>query len=319
MIKKILEIYKRKLFNRCDDNGAIFYFSHTDYRDLNAEDYEFTSSKGYKLKGKFYFYDKHKHNHIIIFEHGMGGGHLSYFKEIELLAKKGFKVFAYDHSGCMESEGPSTGGFCQSLCDLNDCLNALKNDPNFKKCDFSVIGHSWGAFSTLNIAKYHNDIKHIIAISGFISLKQMLSQMFGSFFKKTQVEIYNLEKESNPEFVDCDATESLNDYKGKCLIIHSIDDKTVKAKFHFNPLYEKFNSKENFHFLLTQNKNHNPNYTEEAVIYKDKFFKEYVKVLKKGLLNTTEQKENFKIKFNWQKMTQQDPLVWKEIFKILEK
>ena len=73
MIKKILEIYKRKLFNRCDDNGAIFYFSHTDYRDLNAEDYEFTSSKGYKLKGKFYFYDKHKHNHIIIFEHGMGG------------------------------------------------------------------------------------------------------------------------------------------------------------------------------------------------------------------------------------------------------
>lgn len=317
MFKKIIGIYKKSLFSRCDDNGAVFYFSEKDFKDLHSEAYIFDSSKGYKLKGNFYFYDNYKPNHIVIFEHGMGGGHLSYFREIEVLARKGYKVLAYDHSGCMSSDGESTGGFCQSLCDLNDCINSLKNNENYKDYIISVIGHSWGAFSTMNIPLFHSDVKHVIAMSGFISLDQMLKQMFSGLLKKCYPMAFELEKESNPDFVNVNAIDSLKDYKGKALIIHSKDDKTVKSKFHFDVLKQELMIKNNIEFLLVNNKNHNPNYTEEAVVYKDKFFKTYTKHLKKGLLKTEYQKNKFKGSFNWFQMTQQDYSIWEEIFRVL--
>ena len=318
MIKKIINLYKKNLFTRYDDNGAIFYFSSNDFKDIRFEQYTFESSKGYKLNGNFYYYDNFKKNHIVIFEHGMGGGHLSYFREIEILARRGYKVLAYDHSGCMTSEGSSTGGFCQSICDLNDCLNSLKNNDEYRDYEFSVVGHSWGAFSTMNITKFHPDVKHIIAMSGLISIDQMLKQMFGSLFKKCIPLAYELEKESNPNFVDCNAAESLLNYEGKALIIHSLDDKTVKSKFHFDVLSNELKEKENIEFMLVNNKNHNPNYTEEAVKYKDEFFKIYSKKINKKALKTEMQKIKFKTSFNWYKMTEQDFNVWKEIFRVLD-
>ena len=318
MMNKIIEIYKKNLFSRCDDNGDIFYFSKKDFKELKSEEYIFDSSKGYKLKGNFYYYDNYKPNHIVIFEHGMGGGHLSYFRELEILARRGYKVLSYDHSGCMKSEGDSTGGFCQSLCDLNDCINSIKNNNTYRDYKLSVIGHSWGAFSTMNIPHFHNDVKHIIAMSGFISLDQMLKQMFGGLLKKCQAPVYQIEKESNPDIVNINAINSLRNYNGKALIIHSKDDKVVKSKFHFDKLKQALNEKNNIEFLLVNNKNHNPNYTEDAVIYKDKFFKIYKKHLKKGLLKTDYQKNKFKGSFNWFKMTQQDYNIWEEIFSVLE-
>ena len=180
----------------------------------------------------------------------------------------------------------------------------------------SVCLHS-GAFSTMNIPYFHNDVKHVIALSGFISLDQMLNQMFGVFLKKCRSIAFELEKESNPDFVNANAIYSLKDYKGKALVIHSKDDKTVKSKFHFDVLKQELMSNSNIEFLLVNNKNHNPNYTEEAVLYKDKFFKKYKKHLKKNLLKTDYQKNKFKGSFNWFQMTQQDYSIWEEIFRVL--
>ncbi len=315
---KIINIYKQNVFTRCDDTGSIYYFSHKDFKDLKFEDYEFLSSKGYVLKGKIYYYDNYKPNHLVVFDHGMGGGHLSYFKEIELLARNGFKVLSYDHSGCMESGGQSTGGFCQSLCDLNDLFISLKANDKFNNYVFSVVGHSWGAFSTMNIPYFHKDIKHVVAMSGFISLEQVLKQNFKGLLSSVYDEVYNIEKESNPGYVNVNAINSLKSYEGKALIIHSKDDKTVNYKFHFNVLKEELKNNNNINFILLNKKRHNPNYTEEAVNYKDKFFKIYIKQLKKGKLVTEEQKEKFKNSFDWNKMTEQDLSVWEEIIKVLK-
>ena len=318
MTNKIIEMYKKNLFIRYDDNGDVFYFSPKDFKDIFYQKYEFESSKGYKLKGNFYYYDNYKKDHIVIFEHGMGGGHLSYFREIEILARRGYKVLAYDHSGCMKSEGDNAGGFCQSLCDLNDCINSLKNNDEYKNYKISIIGHSWGAFSTMNIPYFHNDVKHVIAMSGFISLEQMLKQMFGGLFKKCIDLAFELEKQSNPDFVNINATQSLSNYDGHALIIHSKDDKTVKCKYHFDVLKNELSNKNNIEFMLVENKNHNPNYTVEAVKYKDEFFKTYKKYLKKNLLKKVGDKEKFKNSFNWFKMTQQDFNIWKEVFRVLD-
>ena len=68
-----------------------------------------------------------------------------------------------------------------------------------------------------------------------------------------------------------------------------------------------------------QGKAHNPNYTEEAVKYKDAFFAAYQKALKKKQFKTEADKQAFKAGYDWNKMTGQDMKVWKMIFEVLDR
>ena len=143
-------MYRGIAYTRCDDNGTAYYFSADDFAGLQKEPYPFRSSRGDLLQGYLYCYDHPIEGRLVVFDHGFGGGHRSYMKEIEMLCKHGFLVFAYDHTGCMESEGVNPNGMAQSLRDLNDCITALKQVARFANLDISVMGHSWGGFSSLN-------------------------------------------------------------------------------------------------------------------------------------------------------------------------
>ena len=66
-------------------------------------------------------------------------------------------------------------------------------------------------------------------------------------------------------------------------------------------------------FLLVSNRNHNPTYERDSVVYKDEFFVQSQKVLKKGLLETPEQQKEFYGKFDWWFMTRQDMAVWNAV------
>lgn len=317
--KKVIEIYSSMMLNRCDDNGSIFYFSADDFPGLEKKPYSFKSSKGYNLQGYFYSYPDSKTDCLIIFEHGMGGGHRSYMKEIERLCFNGFQVFAYDHTGCMESEGETTGGLSQSLCDLNDVINTLKKDENYKDIPLSVVGHSWGGFSTMNISAFHPDISHLVVISGFVSVEKMINSFFSGILKPYRKCIMDIERKSNPDFVDSDGAEALKCTNAHVILVYSDNDTLCKKEVHFDELKEKLSDRENIRFLLETNKGHNPNFTSDAVKYKDDFFALFTKKNKKKQLETTEEKEKFKKSFDWHRMTCQDDDVWKEILKTLEK
>lgn len=317
MFNKINEMYRSAVYTRADDKGRIFYFSSDDFEGLNKEEYNFTSSRGHNLKGYFYYYEGYKKGRVIIFDHGMGSGHRGYMKEIEKLASNGYLVLSYDHSGCMESGGESTFGFPQSLMDLDDCIKSLKANSKYKDLEISVVGHSWGAFSCMNIASFH-DVKHIVAMSGFISVKQIISQFFSGLLLPFRKRIYNMALEEAKEYATVNALDSLKKTKAQVLIIHSKDDKTVKYSKTFAYLKKNLEGYLNIKFYSVEGKNHNPNYTVDALKYKDNFFKDYKNALKNNLLETDEQKESFKKKYDWNKMTGQDETVWKEIFKYLE-
>lgn len=316
--KKIERLYRSRLFKRYDDTGTVFYFSPEDFPSLSAEPYTFRSRKGYDLKGYFYSYEGYAPNRLVIFDHGMGAGHRAYMKEIELLAKHGYLVFSYDHSGCFESEGEHTAGLSQSCLDLCDCINAIKSEERFKDVGISVIGHSWGAVSTLNVSAFHSDLKHVIAMAGPISVKQMLASNFGGLLKCYARHLYTVEEASNPETAPLDARDSLKNTSAKILLIYSQNDPIVKKKFHYDPLFSEFSGNPNVRFILEKNKKHNPNYTEDAVKYMDVFFADLTKKLKKGLLQTEEQKKAFIDSYDWDRMTAQDESVWEKIFLTLE-
>ena len=316
--KKIEQMYRARLFKRYDDTGCVFYFSPDDFPSLSAEPYTFRSKKGDLLKGYFYSYGEPIANRLIVFDHGMGAGHRAYMKEIELLAKHGYLVFSYDHTGCFESEGAHTGGHSQSCSDLCDCITAIKSEEKYKNMKIAVMGHSWGAISTLNVSHFHPDLTHVIAIAGPISLKQMLASNFGGIMKGYAKHLYAVEESSNPTTASLDARESLLKTDAKILLIYSEDDPIVKKKFHYDALYTALSEKENVRFVLEKNKKHNPNYTEDAVAYMDSFFAELTEKLKKGQLTTDEAKKEFTASYDWHRMTAQDGRGWDKIFLTLD-
>ena len=305
--------YRSNLFIRNDNPNGIFYFTAADFPGLQTYAYDFKSQMGHDLKGWFYCYESPIPGRLVVFDHGMGNGHWAYLREIEYLAKAGFLVYSYDHTGCMASGGESTNGFAQSLKDLDDCITALKKEPALQDRTISVMGHSWGGFSTMNIASLHPEITHVVSMSGFISVKRMLAQIMPGLLKGVRKSLYQLESNSNPDYVDFDALQTLDNTTAKVLLIASSDDKVVQKAHHFDVLKQALSHRENIRFLLTENKGHNPAYTCDAVRYKDDFFARFQKLQKKKKLETKAQQEAFMSEFDWVRMTQQDESVWSAI------
>ena len=312
--KQVLGTFHQNFLVRCDDTGLAKYFSAEDFPGLKQESFSFPSSCGHTLQGWFYHYDNPIPGRILVFDHGFGGGHRSYMKEIELLCRKGFLVFAYDHTGCMLSGGENIRGFSQSLRDLDDCLKALKQHPRCQGLDISVMGHSWGGFSTLNICALHPEISHIVVLSGFVSVEKLVHQFFSGLLKSYRKAVMALDP--NADYISYNAVESLSGTDAKVLLIYSANDKLVSKQVHFDTLKAGLSHKENISFLLEENKGHNPNYTADAVAYLGQYATDVGK--KKKSLITQEAKQAYRDSWDWDRMTAQDEKVWAQIFQALD-
>ncbi len=316
--KKVLAIYRSQFLSRCDDTGFAHYFSHADFPGLRQQPFDFQSGLGHMIHGWFYCYDEIIPGRVVVFDHGFGGGHRSYMKEIEMLAKHGYLVYAYDHTGCMESGGENTRGLSQSLRDLNDCLNALQATPGFRDLDISVMGHSWGGFACMNISALHPEVSHIIALSGFVSVKEMAGQFFSGILKGYRKPVLRLEQEANPKFWNYHAVDSLKNTSAKVLLVYSTNDKVVIREIHHKILSDALKDKPNIRILLEADKGHNPNYTSEAVKYLSQYTAALTRKLKDGALETQAQKDAFRNQWDWHRMTRQDDALWTEIFQTLD-
>ncbi len=320
--KKVLSLYRSIAHNRCDDTGTAYFFSQADFNGLQCEPIAFSSSLGHRLQGYLYscpdvsVFENRLTDRIpaadrlLIFDHGFGGGHSAYMREIEMLCRHGFRVFAYDHTGCMASGGTSPNGMAQSLRDLNDCLSFLKADPRFSACRFSVMGHSWGGFSTLNICALHPDITHIVAMAGFVSVEKLVTSLFGGVLRPWKKAIMELETQANPDFIRFHAVESLQKTDAKTLLVYSDNDKLC-CKVHYDLLHAGLQNKKNIRFLLESGKSHNPNYTHDAVRQLNAYTAKRTKFLKKN--PTDAQKKEFVQSFDWYAVTDQDKAVWTKI------
>lgn len=316
--KQVINIYKSMMYTRYDDNGTAFYFSSDNFDGLQKEPFPFLSSKGYRLQGYLYYYSGPIPGRIIVFDHGIGGGHRSYMKEIDLLCRHGYSVLAYDHTGCMESGGENTGGMAQALCDLNDCISQIKENPRFAGADISVIGHSWGGFATLNISALHPDISHIVALSGFVSVKECINSFFPGIMKAYRKPIMEIEKNSNPYFSGFNAANSLSESKAKVLLIYSDNDRKCR-KSNYDILYAALKDKGNITFRCIHGKGHNPNYTSDAVKYLGRYIRRLIRLTRGKKLVTEKQKSDFCASFDWNRMTAQDKPVWNDIFACLDR
>ena len=312
----IVDRYKSVIFARRDPDRAVHQFSYKDFPGLVCEEYNLVSPNG-KISGCFYYYAGYAPDRLIVFEHGMGAGHRAYMREIEHICSIGYRIFTYDHIGTSLSEGKGMRGLSGSICDLDFVIGALRRDEALSRLRFDVIGHSWGGFSAMTISHFHGDIEHIVAMSGFVSVKTLQAQITPPIFKKYRDELFALESAENPGYASLSALDVLEKTNSKVLIIHSKDDKTVNYNLHFMPLFEKFKDKSNISFLTLERKNHNPTYTVEAAKYKEAFFKK-LKFRRRFCKKDPSFDEKFRTSFDFYKMTEQDSFVFDRIKEFLE-
>ncbi|MGN1346172.1 MAG: hypothetical protein ACI4V1_05265 [Eubacteriales bacterium] len=130
--------------------------------------------------------------------------------------------------------------------------------------------------------------------------------------------LYDVEQASNPDYVRSCAVAALKNTNAKVLVVHSEDDAIVRNTCHFDVLRKELAERDNIRFLLVHGKGHNPNYTADAVRYKDAFFADLKRSLSAHALDTDEQKQAFVKRYDWNRMTEQDPDVWKAIFEVLD-
>lgn len=320
ILRQIENRYKKVLFTRHEPDDRIYYFSAGDFPGLHRREYSFKSKKGHTVRGWFYHYlKKYRTDSIIVFDHGLAPWHKSYMREIEKLCSQGYVVYTFDHTGCGDSEGENVMGLCGSVCDLDDCLNALKKIKGISSCKIMVVGHSRGGYSTLNIPALHPEVDKIVAISAFTSLRTMQKEVTPFVLALFRRHILELERKHNPEYVDLCAIKTLSSCDTPALIIHSKDDSTVSCKKNFSKLKKALSHRSNTEFLLLSDRNHNPTFTKKAVEYKKAFFKDFAKQKKREKKDPSNIDYSFIARYNWYKMTEQDGEVWKTIFAFLDK
>lgn len=151
---------------RCEGNPDIKYYTAEDYDDLEALPVAFRSDKGQTLRGAVYTCRDTKPTALVIFAHGMGGGHLSYTTDIRTIAKAGFAVLAYDNTGTMASDGKALGSFYQAVKDLRAALEFAGRDERLSSYKIVLAGHSWGGYTVCQALAFAEErVKGVVAFS----------------------------------------------------------------------------------------------------------------------------------------------------------
>lgn len=305
----IVNKYKTGLVRRFNKEVGIPYYSFSDFKDLKQEAKTYINSKGIEIHYFFYYYDNYKQDKTILFCPGIGPGHTSYLREIELLASHGYRVLTLDYTGCGESGGDILGSLNMPTLDTSELLNYLGFEH-----EIVVIGHSLGGYTSLNLVNIRDEIKKAVVISGFVSIKALVKAYVHSNLVTNIVLKY--EEKTVPEYFGVDNIEYLKNTKDKLFVIQSDDDTIVPYKVGLklvedakNPLIKT---------IKESGKKHNPNYSIEAVKYMNETFRNYYKLIRDKKIINDEDKINYFKDVSLDKLTEQDSKIFDQIFAFIE-
>lgn len=293
---------------RFDGSPSLPYYTPEDL-GLKEGRFFFYSGKN-KLYGSRYFTNKGPYKGVLVFFHGIGAGRTSYLKEISLLAKEGYLVYAYDNTGCMQSEGKGYIGLGQTNYDIEAFFHFLDMDPLAKGYKRFAVGHSWGGYSAFCSLKQAFKVSKIVSISGFISPKEEITSIvkickrgFFRFIFKKAIGFY-FKKKGNSNAIDL-----IENTDSEVLYIQGTEDQMVPFKRNGLILKKHFEGLDRVKFLLVEGMKHQPQYTKESEDYLEQFTQDKKSSTKEG--NSPH--------LNIEKATKMNPLVFASIIDFLNK
>ena len=309
---------------RCEENPKLKYYTADDFEGLNAKPIEFKSNKGQTLRGNIYTNKEIKEcKGLIVFVHGMGGGHLSYTTEINTFAKAGFIVIGYDNTGTFSSEGKNLRGFFQSVNDLNYALKFIENDKDLSKYPVSLVGHSWGAYTATQVLQFNHNIKSVVAMSGFNSSAKIVCDSaknetnMNLNFLKPFITIINFLTFGKRGIKNTSAV--LKNTEVPVLLLHGEVDTSVLIQNSPISNKELLSQKPNIKVVIYEKRFHNVYQTKQSEEYLNNTFGELSKLSKiyKGKIPEEEANKIYN-NIDYKKMTEEDAEVMNTIIKFIE-
>lgn len=220
---------------------------------------------------------------VIVMSHDLSGGAENFTSEILYFIEQGYCIFAFDNTGCHNSEGSSMVGMSQSAVDLDAALTYVESNKNLKNLPILLYGHGWGGYAAAAVLSSDHDIKASVSISGYNTPMEILTEfsenMIGEFF--TYIEypfIWLNNKLTFGKKANISAVESINSSDAYVMIIHGTGDEIIKFDgasiiahkdeiTNPNVVYKEIDGKLNGHNNIFM--------TEEGVEYLEKLDEEY--------------------------------------------
>ena len=231
-----------------------------DFKELKAEKLEFTSNKGQKLVGYMYTKDTGEEaKAIVVISHGIGAGHNKYLNVADYFASHGYNAFAFDDTGCDESEGTGLGGLAQAVIDLDHAISFI--EEKYPDKPIVLFGHSMGGYSVMSELKYHPEVKAVVECSGFVKS----SDMFESEGKnQVGTVIYGMlpfvklyDRILFGEYAVNDAFDAFEASDTPVLVLHSADDTIVPIEYGLDKIKAKYGDDPRFEYIRFDDRGHN--------------------------------------------------------------
>ena len=306
----VSKVYINKFVCRYDKEVGVPYYVYTDFKGLNQEAYTFNNSKRIEIHYFFYYYANYKDDKIILFLPGLGPGHASYMREIETLAKRGYKVLTLDYTGCGESKGPYLGSLNAPTRDTIDLLNLLNLDK-----PIVVMGHSLGGFTALKVASLKKEINKVVVMSPIVTIRPMIFNASKSKFITHFVLKY--ERKVEKEYDKIDVPNYLKTTSDDILFIQSVDDPMVPYETSLKVAEESNNP--HIQTIKFENRKHNPNYTLEAVQYMNEVFGAFNRRVMDKAIATDEERITYFKDVSIKRLTEQDQNLFNQIEEFISK
>jgi uncharacterized protein len=251
-------ILKVAFHRRYNNHPSLTYFTAADFPNLEADEVEFLSRRGHKLRGAFYYYDSSEgYEGVIVFPHGIGAGHHAYMHLIEQFTRQGYIVFSYDNTGCQLSEGSSIRGIPQAIVDLDDALTYLDKTTYADKPRF-VVGHSWGGYAAIRSPFISKKVKKVIAIAPFNDVGELLSKYIPIMrLLKPFIRLVHRLQFQHP-LVNRSSGSLLNQTRVPTLIISGEFDDDIPLKGNYTVFKQASEKNPNVTVVLATNHRHNP-------------------------------------------------------------
>lgn len=291
------KVYIKKFVCRYDKEVGVPYYTYEDFKGLHQEEYSFNNSKGIEIHYFFYYYDNYKQDKILLFLPGMGPGHCSYMAEIEVLAKRGYKVLTVDYRGCGYSKGEYLGSMNSPTRDVMDMLDYLKLDK-----EIILVGHSLGGLTAFKTLYLRKEITKAVVMAPILAIEPMVMRAAKSKFITKGVLRY--ERKVEKEIDAIDVPSFIKNTTDSILFIQSIDDQMVPYETSLKIAEDAHNP--HIQIIKMEGRKHNPNYTEAAVNYMNEVFGAFNRrVMDKKIANDEERIAYFK-DVSLARLTEQD-------------
>lgn len=265
----IAKKYNGQFNHRQELNPLVKSYTKDDYNLL--EEKIIIPYKNDNIVGYLYNLDNYDSNKLIIFCHGFFSTKEAYIQDVGYLCQNNYQVFLYDSFGTNESSSnlESFGSFMKAL---DIVINYFNNNDNYKNKEIYIVGHSLGAYSAGNIVKIHKQIKGICLLAPLYSIYDII---YSRLNNKLLTNIcLNIDNKNSNGYSKYNLHDSLKDYKGKILIIHSLDDNIINTNY----VKDKLKDLDNIEYITVNNRLHNPEYKIEAVNKLNQFVSELSKV-----------------------------------------